>query len=100
MLRCSGSSQNPVSSVLDELHLSNGLLWKAGDETITIIHIHTLKSLRGIKWLRQHVNLLNRAGYRVRYFLGTDRIASIPSSIEKRVFVRYQILISSTSESQ
>ncbi len=26
------------SSVLDELQLSNGLLWKAGEETITIIH--------------------------------------------------------------
>ncbi len=35
MLRCSGSSQNPGSSVLDELQLSNGILWK---ETITIIH--------------------------------------------------------------
>ncbi len=35
MLRCSGSSQNPGSSVLDELQLSNALLWK---ETITIIH--------------------------------------------------------------
>ncbi len=35
MLRFSGSSQNPGSSVLDELQLSNGLLWK---ETITIIH--------------------------------------------------------------
>ncbi len=35
MLRCSGSSQSPGSSVLDELQLSNGLLWK---ETITIIH--------------------------------------------------------------
>ncbi len=35
MLRFSGSSQNPGSSVLDELHLSNALLWK---ETITIIH--------------------------------------------------------------
>ncbi len=29
MLRFSGSSQNPGSSVLDELQLSNGLLWKA-----------------------------------------------------------------------
>ncbi len=38
MLRFSGSSQNPGSSVLDELQLSNGLLWKAGKETITIIH--------------------------------------------------------------
>ncbi len=38
MLRFSGSSQNPDSSVLDELQLSNGLLWKAGEETITIIH--------------------------------------------------------------
>ncbi len=27
----------------------------------------------------------SRAGYRVRSFLGTDRIASILSSIEKRV---------------
>ncbi len=35
MLRLSSSSQNPGSSVLDELQLSNGLLWK---ETITIIH--------------------------------------------------------------
>ncbi len=38
MLRFSGSSQNPGSSVLDELQLSNGLLWKAGEETITKIH--------------------------------------------------------------
>ncbi len=38
MLRFSGSSQNPGSSVLDELQLSDGLLWKAGKETITIIH--------------------------------------------------------------
>ncbi len=38
MLRCSGSSQNPCSSVLDELQLSNGLFWKVGEETITIIH--------------------------------------------------------------
>ncbi len=38
MLRFSGSSQNPGSSVLDELQLSNGLLWKPGEETITIIH--------------------------------------------------------------
>ncbi len=38
MLRFSGSSQNPGSSVVDELQLSNGLLWKAGEETITIIH--------------------------------------------------------------
>ncbi len=35
MLRCSGSSQNPGSSVLDELQLFNGIL---GKETITIIH--------------------------------------------------------------
>ncbi len=35
MLRCSGSGQYPGSSVLDELQLSNGLLWK---ETIKIIH--------------------------------------------------------------
>ncbi len=38
MLRFSGSSQNPGSSVLDELQLSNGLLWKAGEKTITLIH--------------------------------------------------------------
>ncbi len=38
MLIFSGSSQNPGSSVLDELQLSNGLLWKTGEETITIIH--------------------------------------------------------------
>ncbi len=36
MLRFSGSSQNPGSSVLDELQLSNSLLWMAGEETITI----------------------------------------------------------------
>ncbi len=35
MLRFSGCSQNPCSSVLDELQLSSDLLWK---ETITIIH--------------------------------------------------------------
>lgn len=38
MLRCSGSSQNPGSRVLDYLKLSNGLLGKACEETITIIH--------------------------------------------------------------
>ncbi len=38
MLRLSASTQNPCSSVLDELQLSDGLLWKAGEETITIIH--------------------------------------------------------------
>ncbi len=39
MLRFSGSSQNPGSSVQDELQLSNGLLGRAaGEETITIIH--------------------------------------------------------------
>ncbi len=38
MLRVSGSSQYPGSSVLDELQLSNGLLWKAGEETSAIIH--------------------------------------------------------------
>ncbi len=36
MLRFSGSSQNPGSSVLDEVQLSNGHLWKAGEETNTI----------------------------------------------------------------
>ncbi len=41
MLRCSGSSQNPGSSVLDELQLSNGLRWKAGEETI----IHPAKGM-------------------------------------------------------
>ncbi len=35
MLIFSGSGQNPGSSVLDELQLSNALLWK---ETISIIH--------------------------------------------------------------
>ncbi len=37
MLRFSGSCQNG-SSLLDELQLSNGLLWKAGEETNIIIH--------------------------------------------------------------
>ncbi len=35
MLRCSGSNQNPGSSVLDELQLSNALLC---EEIITIIN--------------------------------------------------------------
>ncbi len=34
MLRFSGSSQTRGSSVLDELQLSNGLLWNVGEETI------------------------------------------------------------------
>ncbi len=38
MLRFSGSCQNPGSSVLDELQLSSGLLGKAGEETVTVIH--------------------------------------------------------------
>jgi len=38
MLRFSGFSQNSGSGVLDELQLSNGLLGKAGEETITIVH--------------------------------------------------------------
>ncbi len=33
MLIFSGSSQNPGSSVLDELQLSNGLLWKAARDS-------------------------------------------------------------------
>ncbi len=38
MIRFSGSSQNPCCSVLDELQLSNGLLWTAIEETFTTIH--------------------------------------------------------------
>ncbi len=38
MLRFSVSSRY-LGSVLDELQLSNGLLWKAGEETITKIHL-------------------------------------------------------------
>ncbi len=45
MLRFSGSGQYPDNSVLDELQLSNGLLWKAGEETITIIHPAGVKSM-------------------------------------------------------
>ncbi len=41
----------------------------------------------------ESVTVFIRAGYQVRYFLGTDRIASIPPSIEKRLVVRYQISI-------
>ncbi len=44
MLRFSGSGQNPGSSILDELQLSNGLLWKASEETITIIHLLVIKA--------------------------------------------------------
>ncbi len=45
MLRFYGSSQNPGSSVLDELELSNGLLCKADEETIAIIHPAGNKSM-------------------------------------------------------
>ncbi len=38
MLGFSGSSQNPCSSVLDELLLSNGLLFKVDEETFIINH--------------------------------------------------------------
>ncbi len=38
MLRFYCSSQYSGISVLDELQLSNGLLSKAGEDTITIIH--------------------------------------------------------------
>ncbi len=38
MFRFSGSSQNPDSSVLDEVQRSNGLILKAGEEPITIVH--------------------------------------------------------------
>ncbi len=38
MLRFSGSSQYPGSSIQDELQQSNGLLGRVGEETITIIH--------------------------------------------------------------
>ncbi len=44
MLRFSGSSQNAGSSVLDELQLSNGLLGKAGEETITILLLLVIKA--------------------------------------------------------
>ncbi len=47
MLRCSGSSQNPGSSVLDELQLSNGLLWQ---ETVTIIHPAGDKGMNKFDW--------------------------------------------------
>ncbi len=45
MHRFSGSSQNPCSSVLVELQLSYGLLWKAVEENITIIHHACDKSM-------------------------------------------------------
>ncbi len=67
----------------------------------------TLSDMKSNWFIAQHVSqtvasclngqFLNRAGYRVRYFLGTDRITSIPSSIEKHLVVR---LISSTSVRQ
>ncbi len=56
MLRFPGSSQNPGSSVLDELQLCNGLLEKAGQESITTVHsacdkglIKFLQVLTGVK---------------------------------------------------
>ncbi len=45
MLRFSGSGQNPGSSVLDELQLSNGLLGKTGEETIIQRHEQVSPSL-------------------------------------------------------
>ncbi len=47
MLRCSGSGQSPCSSVLDELQLSNGLLWQ---ETVTIIHPAGDKGMNKFDW--------------------------------------------------
>ncbi len=44
MLRFSGSSQNSGSSVLDELQLSNGLLWKAGEETLQLSTLLMIKA--------------------------------------------------------
>ncbi len=35
---------NSYEFVLDELQLSKGLLWKAGEETITIIHLLVIKA--------------------------------------------------------
>ncbi len=62
MLRCSGSGQNPCSRVLDELQLSNALLWK---ETITIIHAADdkgmnkfLQVLTGNKTLGTHQKII------------------------------------------
>ncbi len=46
MFRFSGSSQYPCSSILDELQLSNGLLGKASEETVTIIHPAGDKGMR------------------------------------------------------
>ncbi len=46
MFRFSGSSQNPGSSVLDEVQRSNGLILKAGEEPITIVHAAGDKGMR------------------------------------------------------
>ncbi len=48
MLRCSGSSQYPCSSFLVELQLSNGLLGKASEETITIIYAAGDKGMKQV----------------------------------------------------
>ncbi len=78
MLRFSGSSQNPGSSVLDELQLSNGLLWKAGEETITIIHPAGDKGmnkfLQVVKWAQVRSTVLKD-----RILSSTDSSGSKPS---------------------
>ncbi len=51
MLRFSGSSQNPGSSVLDELQLSNGLLWKAGEETIRPVKTNSFTQVCSVSYL-------------------------------------------------
>ncbi len=61
MLRFSGSSQNPGSSILDELQLSIGLLWKAGKETITTIHP------AGDKGMNKFIQVLTGEGLQILF---------------------------------
>ncbi len=63
-----------------------------------LLNLLLIKDTDSKKKILKHQNnileyIKSRAGYRVWYFLGTDRIASIPLSIEKRLVIRYQTLI-------
>ncbi len=63
-----------------------------GHEMLDLGHVHISTVITADQHLG-HTQMMTRAGYRVRYFLGTDRIPLITLSIEKRLVVRYQVSI-------